>query len=268
MLSRHPLEQTSTTNYIEKHVNFTVKHASPNALTIEDIKTATNTDPVLQQLINIIQTNTWHKLDKASKTEEIQQLKRYHQMKETLTVNEEQNLVLKDRKIIIPKCYEKTMAILAHEGHQGLVKTKVLLRSKIFFLGMDELVAKRLIYCIACQAVQKNTVPPAIQSTEIPERVWQTVNMDYLGSLPDGKYALAMIDQRSRYPIVEFTTSKNAKNLINILNKTFTHFGYPENLVSDNGPPFKSNEIKKYMAKMRNKTSTSNTIMATSQRRN
>ena len=57
--------------------------------------------------------------------------------------------------------------------------------------------------------------------------------------------ALAMIDQRSIYPIVEITTNANAKNLIYILNKSFTHFGYPENLVADNGPPFKSNEILK-----------------------
>ena len=99
-----------------------------------------------------------------------------------------------------------------------LVKTKDLLRSKIFFLWMDELVEKQLTYCIVCQTVPKNTVPPPIQSIEIPEIIWKTVNMDYLGHLPDGKCAPAMIDQW--YPIVEFTTSTNAINI----KKTFTHF--------------------------------------------
>ena len=82
-------------------------------------------------------------------------------MKETLIVNEEQNIVLKDK--IIPKYYKTKMVRLAHERHQGLVKTKAILRNKIFFLWMEELVTKQLTYCIACQAVKKNTVPPPIQ---------------------------------------------------------------------------------------------------------
>ena len=87
---------------------------------------------------------------------------------------------------------------------------------------MEELVTKQLTYCIACQAVKKNTVPPPIQSTEISERV----NMlpDYMGPLPsplpDGKYTLSMVDHRSRYPIVEFTTCTNPKNLI----RNISHF--------------------------------------------
>ena len=54
-LSPHSLPRTSTTIYIEKHVHFTAKYASPNALAIEDIKTATNTNPDLW--INTIRTN-------------------------------------------------------------------------------------------------------------------------------------------------------------------------------------------------------------------
>ncbi|XP_057302655.1 uncharacterized protein K02A2.6-like [Hydractinia symbiolongicarpus] len=71
--------------------------------------------------------------------------------------------------------------------------------------------------------------------------------MDYLGPLPDGKYALAMIDQRSRYPLVSITPRTSAKNLISILNTAFTKFGYLETIITDNGPPFRSNEIKRYM---------------------
>ncbi|XP_057305369.1 uncharacterized protein K02A2.6-like [Hydractinia symbiolongicarpus] len=58
-----------------------------------------------------------------------------------------------------------------------------------------------------------------------------------------------MIDQRSRYPIVAFTNNTTAKNFTNICNDTFAHFGNPETLVSDNGPPFRSSEVKRYMEK-------------------
>ena len=81
---------------------------------------------------------------------------------------------------------------------------------------------------------------------QIPDHVWQTVNTDYLGPLPDNKYALVMIDQRSRYPVVTFTNNTTAKNFITICNNVFGHFGFPETLISDNGPPFRSNDVKTY----------------------
>ena len=62
--------------------------------------------------------------------------------------------------------------------------------------------------------------------------------MDYLSPFPDAKYALVMIDECSRYPVVVLKDSKSAKHLKAILGMTFSHFGYPEELVSDNGPPF------------------------------
>ncbi|XP_057310289.1 uncharacterized protein K02A2.6-like [Hydractinia symbiolongicarpus] len=112
---------------------------------------------------------------------------------------------------------------------------------------MDSPVAQEIDCCIPCQAVSKKTRYVPLQSTQIPPKVWQTINMDYLGPFPDGKYALAMIDQRSRYPLVSITPSTSAKNLISILNTAFTKFGYPETIITDNGPLFWSNEIKQYM---------------------
>ena len=73
--------------------------------------------------------------------------------------------------------------------------------------------------------------------------------MDYLGPFPNGKYALVMIDERSSYPVVVFTDSTSAKHLKAIFTMTFSYFGYSEELVSDNGSPFQSEEIKRYMLK-------------------
>ena len=64
--------------------------------------------------------------------------------------------------------------------------------------------------------------------------------MDYLEPFSDGKYALVMIDERSRYPVVVFMDSTSAKDLKAIFDMTFLHSGYPEKLVSDNGPQFRS----------------------------
>ena len=45
--------------------------------------------------------------------------------------------------------------------------------------------------------------------------------MDYLEPFSDGKYALVMIDERSRYPVVVFMDSTSAKHLKAIFDMTF-----------------------------------------------
>ena len=99
------------------------------------------------------------------------------------------------------------------------------------------MVAEQLPFCIPCQSVHKKPKLPLVKSTEIPKKVWQTVHMYYLRPFPDGKYALVMIHQRSRYPVVLFINSTSAKHLKSIFGMTFSHFGYPEELVLDNGSP-------------------------------
>ena len=56
-----------------------------------------------------------------------------------------------------------------------------------------------------------------------------------------------MIDRYSRYPEVETITSTNASTVITKLNKIFASHGIPQILVTDNGPPFKGKDFKKYM---------------------
>ena len=43
--------------------------------------------------------------------------------------------------------------MLAHVGHQGIVKTKCLIREKVWFPGIDKMVKDKVDNCLACQAV-------------------------------------------------------------------------------------------------------------------
>ena len=80
----------------------------------------------------------------------------------------------------------------------------------------------------------------------MPEKVWETINIDHLGPLPNGKYCLVLIDQRSRYPVVAFTTSIDATSLMKVLENVFAQYGLPDILITDNGPPFSSTNIRNY----------------------
>ena len=78
----------------------------------------------------------------------------------------------------------------------------------------------------------------------MPEKVWETINIDHLGPLPNGKYCLVLIDQRSRYPVVAFTTSIDATSLMKVLENVFAQYGLPDILITDNGPPFSSTNVR------------------------
>lgn len=112
-------------------------------------------------------TRSWYKPDQMLDTKQVQSLKQYRKIKDTLTVHLEQNLILKDNRIVLPRCYQNIAIKLAHQGHQGLMKTKALLRSKICFFCMASLVAQEIDCCIPCQAVSKKTRYVPLHFTQI-----------------------------------------------------------------------------------------------------
>ena len=55
-----------------------------------------------------------------------------------------------------------------------------------------------------------------------------------------------MVDEYSRYPIVEIVKSVSAKSTIPILDKVISTFGLPRIVKSDNGSPIQSYEFKQF----------------------
>ena len=152
---------------------------------------------------------------------------------------------------MLPKVYHKIAITAAHQGHQGIVKTKTLLRSKVFFFNMNKLVEEEIGNCITCQSLTPPKRSPPIISTKMSEKVWKTINMNYLVPLPNGKYCSVLIDQRSRDPIVAFTTSTDATSLIKVLENVFAQYGLPDRVITDNGPSFSSTNVQNYFKSKR-----------------
>ena len=58
-------------------MNQTINYVMRIALTIDDMKKGTVTDPVLSQVIKIMKNDRWYELDKLSKVQETNKLKQY-----------------------------------------------------------------------------------------------------------------------------------------------------------------------------------------------
>ena len=82
--------------------------------------------------------------------------------------------------------------------------------------------------------------------TTPPELPFTTVHVDLCGPWPSGDHLLTVVDQTSRYPVSKILRSTTTTKVIDALHEDFTTFGFPEMLVSDNGPQFKSHEFQRY----------------------
>ena len=77
--------------------------------------------------------------------------------------------------------------------------------------------------CIPCQSLTKQHAPTTLKMTEIPEEVWDTVSIDFMGPMPTGEYLLVLMDLLSRFPEVEIINSTSANTIFQNLKKFF-HF--------------------------------------------
>ena len=133
-------------------------------------------------------------------------------------------------------------------GHQGIVKTKSLIREKVWFPGIDKMVKDKVDNCLACQAVtpSKSSRIEPLQMTPLPSGPWKMLAMDFLGPFPSGDYLLVVIDEYSRFPEVEIVKSTSAKSVIPRLDAIFARQGIPNELKTDNGPPFNGAEFSNF----------------------
>lgn len=233
-ISRHPYAK-GTTDSTEEYVRYICNAAIPKAMTAVEVKEHTATDVVLQALTRAIQTGRWDDT----------LVHDYVHVKNELTTCS--GIVLRGTRIVLPSILQQRAVELAHVGHQGVVKTKMLLREKVWFPAIDSMAERQVKSCLACQAtISTPMTPEPMISTPIPSAPWKNLSADFLGPLPTGELILVVIDDFSRFPEVEIVTSTAASSVIPKLDSMFARHGIPDVLKSDNGPPFNGSELTKF----------------------
>jgi len=136
-LSRHPIEATkkesSEERIAEEYLNYIVEHTIPKSMTLKEIQQETKKDRVLQKVQKAIETGKWDTLDK--------DIQPYKRCIEEITSNKTKDVLMKGSRIIIPESLQEKATRLAHIGHQGIEKTKSLLREKIWYPNMNQKVS-------------------------------------------------------------------------------------------------------------------------------
>jgi transposase InsO family protein len=119
-------------------------------------------------------------------------------------------------------------------------------RSHVWWPQLDsdiEDTARKCTHCIKT----KNAPPlsPLLPWTW-PSAPWKRIHIDF--ATHEEKHYLVLVDAHSKWPeVVGPMKRTNAESTINALSNIFTRYGFPEQIVSDNGPPFQSTEYAEFL---------------------
>lgn len=221
----------------EEYIYHVAQYSTPAAISTKELERASDTDPELQFVRSAILSGNWEGKDIPTA---------YKAVKSELTVLGK--LVLRGTRLVIPKSYQAKILQLGHLGHQGIVKTKRKLRTKVWWPGIDKGAEKVCKTCRECLLVGANPSPEPVIRNKIPEGPWRSLAADFLGPLPNGKYILVVVDYYSRWFEVAIMSTITSKTLIRALDHMWATHGLPEEIRTDNGPQFASNEFSEYMA--------------------
>ena len=251
-LSRHlssakPKLSSREQRLAESMVNYISATSAPKPLPLNDIREATLADDTLQAVMAAMRDNQWHK-HKTDPGVDMMAFQSCFRLKDELCSNQDGDILLRGTRIVIPSSLQQHVVDLAHMGHQGLVKTKALLREKVWFYGIDRLTNETLKLCMTCQLANLKPQQEPLKMSALPQAPWVELSIDF-GQLPSGQYLIVVIDDYSRYPFVEVIKSTSAMTVIPRLDNILAMRGIPQVIKSDNGPPFNGEEFRLYAEK-------------------
>ena len=209
--------------------------STPNALSTQEVEEESKNDQELALVRKCIQSGDWSTCKNQS----------YLHVKDELCSTG--SLVLRGTRLIIPTSLRLRTLKIAHEGHQGIVKTKMRLRSKVWWPKMDSDAENYCKRCYGCQVVSDHMPPEPMARTVPPDGPWQDCAADIMGPLPNGDSILVIVDYFSRYYELAFLGSTTSERIIESLIPIFSRLGAPFTLRTDNGPQFISSEFKAFL---------------------
>ena len=209
-LSRIPLPSLETENctrQAEEFINSVVANAIPKSVTLNEVLIQSEADPIISKVVENIKTGCWKNNP---------ELKPYALIKHELTFKK--GMLLRGTMLVIPISLRERILKLAHQYHQGISKTKALLREKVWWPGINKEVESLIKACVACISTTSREQMEPLSMTTMPGR-WETLHVDLYGPLPSGDNILGIIDSCSRWPelhILRSTTSQDIKEKLEL----------------------------------------------------
>lgn len=201
----------------------------------EEVAKATREDPLLSKVLQF-QKFGW--------PEEVSlELKPYHTKSVEFTIEKE--VLLKGIRVVVPSKLRERVLEQLHDTHPGIQRMKGIARSHVWWPNIDRDIEKYVRNCVSCQLAMPRNHEATVHPLLWPSTPWYRLHIDYAGPFK-GSYWLIVVDATSKWPEIVRIKEPNSKNTILALETIFSRFGYCEQIFSDNGSCFTSDEFRNY----------------------
>ena len=166
----------------------------------------------------------------------------YWDFRDQLSTDE--GLLLMGPRIVIPSClYEEYLQRL-HQGHLSATKVQQNAHQHLSWPGLDADIAD---YTRRCQECIHWSQPPKepLQAHNVPQEPWERIAMDYF--YMNSRLYILICDYFSKFPFLFQVKTMSFANLKDHLEELFSVEGIPDEIMSDNGPPFNGKEFSSYL---------------------
>ena len=204
---------------------------------IAKLKDTTREDPILGTVYQLTQQGWPHQRRHTPRM-----ARAYWDFRDQLSTDE--GLLLMGPRIVIPSCLREEYLQRLHQGHLSATKVQQNARQHLYWPGLDTDIAD---YTRRCQECIRRSQPPKepLQAHEVPQEPWERITMDYF--YMNGRLYILICDYFSKFPFLFQVKTTSFANLKDHLKELFSVEGIPDEIMSDNGPPFNGKEFSSYL---------------------
>ena len=206
---------------------------------LQEIREATASDPELVAVLKAIREGWPDKSVLHSSTSEMMTL---YNVRDTLSV--ENGIILKGERIVIPRAMRKSVKASLHAGHLGFDSMMRRARDLIFWPGLTAEVKQLADSCDTCRRHASQPQREPLMQHSKGNRPWQKVGVDLFTCA--GRCYLITVDYWSNFFEIDYLPTYTAVTVIHKLKAHFARYGIPEQIMSDNGPPFSSEPFREF----------------------
>ena len=156
------------------------------------------------------------------------------------------NCVLWGDRVIVPQTLRRHILDLLHTGHPGGTRMKQKARGYVWWPNLDSDITTYVNACAGCAQTARDPPRGCVQPRTWPTVPWFRLHLDFAGPIR-GHTFLIIIDAHSKWPEVIPVTQPTTKATISILLHLAATFGYPREIVTDNGAQFTSQEFQSFL---------------------
>ena len=205
-------------------------------VTYQQLKTATNHDPILGQVVQCIR-NGWP-------VAALEELKPYVARKLELTLQD--NCVLWNMRGNTKETAGSYSGGTTQGSCAGICRVKALAWSYIWWPGLDREVEQLVKSYLPCQSVRNAPSVAPLHPWVWLAKPWQRIHVDFAGPV-EKRMFMVVVDSHSKWPEVIEMTSTASELTIEALQGMCEVHGLPDQVFSDNGPQFVSKEFQQFM---------------------